>query len=44
VFFCPEINYWIVTRRAEDAPLDMIRTIAFRGPRALWVDLKEART
>jgi cytochrome P450 len=31
-------------RLAEDAPLDLIRTIAFRGPRALWVDLKETRS
>jgi len=27
-----------------NAPLDMIRTIAFRGPQALWVDLREDRT
>jgi cytochrome P450 len=31
-------------RLAEEAPLHMIRTIAFRGPRALWVDLKETHT
>jgi cytochrome P450 len=26
-------------RLAPEEPIDMIRTIAFRGPRALWVDL-----
>ncbi|MFN3743896.1 MAG: cytochrome P450 [Hyphomicrobiaceae bacterium] len=27
----------------DDQPLDMIRTIAFRGPHTLWVTLKETR-
>lgn len=33
---------WPAMRLVPDRPLDYIRTIAFRGPKALWVDLDGA--